>query len=247
MADEITHDTETDLESTRAQRVLSLEENNLWVQSRADADCIYDDGRCKTIEKVLPCDASVDKSQFWPRFREIGAAYIFDCRKKAEAAKFKQERAQLASAAEGLDKALREVGEFNYFGAGQWLAKAAREASARLLQIDVFLSNGENVLDLLNRAKDAIPRRKSGQPKRTVPALKLLLRLWHEATGRSALTRSGPSKSSDETCVDSFDEFEKFATAFVAPLRDAGFTVPDPKYNQAAKLLNRRRKQHSKR
>jgi hypothetical protein len=242
MDDEKNYNISTDRDRTQAPQELGLEDNNRWVQSRADVACIYDAATFQTIEEALPCKPSVDKSLFRPRYREIGAAYIFHCRKKAEEAKFKQERKQLDSAAAAVDQALREVGEFDYFGAGRWIPKVASKGTKPSLQLQFFQSNGLNVHDLLIRARDAIPQRKSGQPKRTVPALKGLLDLWHEATGKSALSKNRPSESSDDECQELFQEFEKFARAFLAPLRDAGFVVPDPKTNQAAKLLNRRRK-----
>ena len=99
MDDENNYNIATDRDRTQAHQELGLEDNNLWVQSRADAACMYDEAMSQTIEEALPCKPSVDKSLFRPRYREIGAAYIFHCRKKAEEEKLKQERKQLDSAA----------------------------------------------------------------------------------------------------------------------------------------------------
>jgi len=230
-----------DLAEAPAQPEPNWREHNLWVQARAEADGIYDVASYQRIEDALPCEPSVDKWRLRSKFHEIGAAYIVDCRKKAEGADNSLEQNQLTDAVEGLDDALEKIGGLDpQWGDNRWIAKAARESSVPVHQIAFFLSSIKTLRDLLKSAAGCIPAPKSGPPERTVPALKLLLELWQEVTGRSALTRSSPSESSDATYEESFDEFKNFATAFIEPLRDAGFQVPDATYYQAQKLLKRR-------
>lgn len=217
-------------------------DHNRWVEARAQADCLYDEDRLKKIEKTLPCGSSVDKAQFRATLRETAVDYIYHFQKKAEAARIRQEYDQLENAATQLKDALNKIRQLDYFNAGRWLPEAAGNASVPLRQIEFFLPNGESVLKLLNRAKDDIPTPNRGLPGRTVPAQLRLLRLFHEAKGRSALSSSRPSASSDDTCEEVFDEWRNFANTFFEPLRGAGFDVPDPSKGQAAKLLNRRRK-----
>lgn len=217
-------------------------DHNRWVEARAQADCLYQEYRLKKIEETLPCESTLDKVQFRPRLREIAVDYIYHFQKKAEAARNKQERVQLENAAKQLEDVLGKIRQLDHFNAGRWLPDAAGNASVPLRQIEFFLPNGESVLKLLNRAKNDIPTPTGGRPESTVPAQLRLLHLFHEATGRSALSSSRASKSSDDTCEGVFDEFTKFANAFFEPLREAGFDVPDPSRGQAAKLLNRRRK-----
>ena len=220
----------------------ALRDHNRWVEARAQADCLYGEDRFKKIEETLPCESTLDKEQFRPRLREIAVDYIYHFRKKTEAARNKQERVQLTNTAKQLEDALGKIRQLDYSNAGRWLPDAARNASVALRQIEFFLPNGESVAKLLNRAKEDILTPSRGRPESTVPAQRRLLHLFHEANGRSALSSSRVSKSSDDICEEVFDEFTKFANAFSEPLREAGFDVPDPSRGQAAKLLNRRRK-----
>jgi len=230
MAKENSRHPESDFDEAPAPPATDFNENSRFVQAWADEECIYDDEEYQRIEDALPCDPSVDKTQFRPEFRKMAIALIADSLKRVETVDKSAAREELVEIRKWLDWALMRLDgkKFPLSAAGQRLAQAARASAAPWQEIPVLLASVRKLRDYCEAATGSTPAR---NPRQTESALAGLTDFWHEVTGYSALTDNKHT---------SFETFEKFAAAIIEPLQRAGYSIPKPSRNQVASLLNHR-------
>jgi len=230
IAEKNSQNPESYLDEAPAPPATDFNENSRFEQAWADEECIYDGEEYQRIEDALPCDPSVDKTQFRPKFRKMAIGLIADSLKRVDTVDNSAARDELVEIRKWLDWSLMRFDSemFPLSAAGQRLAQAARDSSAPWQEIPVLLASVRKLRDYCETAIDGIPAR---NPRQTESALLGLTDFWHEVTGYSALTENEHT---------SFETFEKFAAAIIEPLQKAGYSIPKPNRNQVASLLNHR-------
>jgi hypothetical protein len=161
MASENSRHPESDLDEAPAPPATDFNENSRFVQAWADEECIYDDEEYQRIEDALPCDPSVDKTQFRPKFRKMAIALIADSLKRVETVDNSAARKELVEIGKWLDWALMRLDgkKFPLSAAGQRLAQAARDSAAPWQEIPVLLASVRKLRDYCEAAVDGIEYR----------------------------------------------------------------------------------------